>query len=155
MKIKIFIVSLIVTFLVIGLFILTGCGNKKEENKEPINSSGESNNSSEESNNNLIKITNRENSYVTTFDSINNKFTQKNPAYSQVDSKDLGIFISLSYKECPKSTYDYYKTHNFLGVEFSEGETKDYTWNKYSGYTYSVSETEVNFKILLECKIMK
>ena len=129
---KIFIVALLACVLFAGVFILTGCGNK------------------EETNNNMIKIIDKDKNYVTTFDSINNKFEQKNPAYSQVDSEDLGIFISMSYKEYPKSYYDYYKTHNFLGVEFSEGDTKDYKWNEYSGYTYSISETEGYFKILLE-----
>ena len=144
---KVLMIVLIVVVLIAGLFILTGCSNNKEvsNNKEE---NKETSSVSEESSNNMITITDKDKKYETTFNSV--KFNQKSPAYSQVDSEDLGVFVSFSYNELPKSHYEYYKTHNFLGVEFSEGETKDYTWNNYSGYTYSMSETEANFKILLE-----
>ena len=137
---KVLIVILLLGVLIAGLFVLTGCGNN-EENKESINISEETNNK--------ITITEKDKDYVTTFDSINNKFNQKKPEYKQVDSEDLGVFISFQYIESPKETYDYYKTHNFLGYEYAEGEVKDYTWNKYSGYTYNVKEKEMYFRILL------
>ena len=143
---KKFIVVLLIGVLIAGIFTLTGCSNNKEDsnNKEE---NKETSSISEESNNNKITITDKDKKYEITFNST--KFNQKSPAYAQVDSEDLGVFVSFSYNELSKSHYDYYKTHNFLGVEFSEGETKDYTWNNYSGYTYNMDETEANFKILL------
>lgn len=123
--------------VVVGLFTMTGCGK-------------ESSNKVKESDNDLIKITDKDKGYVTTFKTINNKFVQKSPKYNQIHSEDLGVFISFDYIESSKEAYDYAKTHNFLGYEYGEGEVKDYTWNNYSGYTYNVKEKEMYFRILLE-----
>ena len=124
--------------IIVALFTITGCGkevnNRKKESKES-----------------LIKITdNKDKGYVTTFKTINNKFTQPNPKYGHVDSEELGIFITFSYIESTKEAYDYAKTHNFLGREYAEGEVKDYKWNNYSGYSYGIAENEMYFRILLE-----
>ena len=124
--------------VVLALFTITGCG-KKTESK------------SKESESNLIKITDvKDRGYVTTFKTINNKFVQTNPKYNHVDSDELGVFITFEYIESTKEAYDYSKTHNFLGVEYSEGDVKEYKWNNYDGYFYNVSETEIYFRILLE-----
>ena len=124
-------------FILIGLFTIMGCSKKTENNKG--------------SSNDLIKITdNKDKGYVTTFKTINNKFVQTNPKYNHVDSDDLGIFITLDYIESSKEAYDYAKTHNFLGNEYSEGDIKEYKWGNYDGYFYSVSENEMYFRLLLE-----
>ena len=141
MKKNVLIIIALIAILGIGLLVLIGHGNRKE-NKESDNISKETNNK--------ITITEKDKGYVTTFDTINNKFNQKDPAYKQVDSEDLGVFISFQYIESSKKEYDYYKTHNFLGNEYAKGEVKDYTWNGYSGYTYNVEEKEMSFRILLE-----
>lgn len=137
---KVLIIIAIIAVLGIGLFVLTGCGNK-EENNESINTSEETSNK--------ITITEEDKGYVTTFDTINNKFNQKKPEYKQVNSDDLGVFISFQYIGSSKEAYDYYKTHNFLGNEYAEGEVKDYTWNNYSGFTFNAKENEMYFRILL------
>ena len=121
--------------IVLSLFIITGCNSKKED-KEVEDS--------------LIKITDNDKGYVTTFKTVNNIFVQTNPKYNHVDSEDLGIFITLQYIESSKEAYDYAKTHNFLGVEYSKDSIKEYKWNKYDGYFYSVNENEAYFRILLK-----
>ena len=124
--------------MVAALFVVTGCA-KKQVNQENV------------SNDNLIKITdNKDKGYVTTFKTIDNKFIQTNPKYNHVDSEKLGIFITFDYIESSKEAYDYSKTHNFLGREYSDGEVKEYTWNNYNGYAYDVSENSMYFRILLE-----
>lgn len=123
--------------IVVAIFTVTGC-EKKDKSK------------STESNSDIIKITENDKGYTTTFKTINGKFIQSNPKYNHVDSDDLGIFISFDYIESPKETYDYAKTHNFLGNEYAEGEVKDYKWNNYEGYTYGREENEAYFRILLE-----
>ena len=124
--------------ILVAVFTITGCG-KESENKV------------KESNNNLITITDvKGRGYVTTFKTINNKFVQTNPKYNHVDNQELGIFMSFEYIESSKEAYDYAKTHNFLGREYSEGEVKDYKWNNYDGYSYGISDNEMYFRILLE-----
>ena len=131
--------KIILSILVLlALFIITGCGKETESKVKG-------------SSNDLIKITDNKNrGYVTTFKTINNKFIQPNPKYNHVDSDELGIFITFDYIESSKEAYDYAKTHNFLGHEYADGEVKDYKWNNYDGYFYSVSENEMYFRILLE-----
>ena len=129
---KKFIFSLLI---ILSLFVITGCNSKKEDKEK------------EET---LIKITDNDKGYVTTFKTVNNKFVQTNPKYNHVDSDDLGIFISLDYIESTKEAYDYARTHNFIGVEYAEGTVIDYKWNKYDGYLYDISQTEMSFRILLE-----
>ena len=119
------------------LFTLTACG-KKADNKV------------KESKDSLIKITDKEKGYVTTFKSINDKFVQTNPKYNQVDSEELGVFISFQYIESSREALDYAKTHNFLGNEYAKGQVKDYKWNKYEGHTYGLAENEAYFRILLD-----
>ena len=131
MKKKIILIILII----VGLFAVTGC-NKNS-------------NSSENKANSLITISSNEKTYVTTFRSSNDGFVQKDPKYSQIHSEKLGVFISFDYIESPKETYDYYKTHNLFGYEYSKEDVKDYTWNNYSGYTYNVGKKEMYFRILL------
>ncbi len=124
--------------LVVALFVTGGCG-KKQETKD------------EEANDALITIKdNKDRGYVTTFKTINNKFTQPNPKYSHVDNVELGIFITFDYIVSSKEAYDYAKTHNYLGREYTEGQVKDYKWNKYDGYSYGISDNEMYFRILLE-----
>ena len=119
-------------FVLTALFIIIGCSKENGED-------------------NLIKITDNKNKgYVTTFKSINNKFVKPNPKFNHVDNEELGIFITLDYIESSKEAYDYAKTHNFLGREYAKGEVKDYKWNNYDGYFYSISENEMYFRILLE-----
>ena len=125
-------------FIVVGLFTIVGCSKKADNNLKG-------------SSNDLIKITdNKDRGYVTTFKTINNKFVQPNPKYNHIDSEDLGVFITLEYIESTKEAYDYAKTHNFLGREYSEGDIKEYKWNNYDGYFYNISENELYFRILLE-----
>ena len=52
---------------------------------------------------------------------------------------------SFDYIESPKETYDYYKTHNLFGNEYADGDVTDYTWGKYSGYTYNVQGKSFSF----------
>ena len=128
---------LVSLFAIVVLFTVTGCVKGKVTN-------------SNESNSNLIVIKDaKERGYVSTFKSINN-FVQTNPKYNHVDNEKLGIFISFSYIESTKEVYDYYKTHNYLGREYSEGEVKEYKWNNYSGYSYGISDNEMYFRVLLE-----
>ena len=122
--------------VLLGLFTITGCG-KELSSKE------------KETNNNIIKITEKDKGYVTTFNSANDTFVQKDPKYNQIHSEKLGVFISFDYIESSKETYDYYKTHNLFGNEYAEGDVKEYTWNNYSGYTYNIKEKELSFRILL------
>ena len=130
--------KILLSLLIVVLFTITGCGKNQENNIE-------------ESNNNFIKIIdNKDRGYVTTFKTINNKFVQTNPKYNHVDSEKLGIFITFDYIESSKEAYDYAKTHNFLGREYSKGEVKEYKWNNYDGYFYGISENEIYFRILLE-----
>lgn len=129
--------KILLSILVLAmLFVVTGCG--KSNNGNSNKKSGE----------NLIKITEADKGYVTTFKT--DKFTQKDPKYSQIHSEELGVFISFQYIESSKEAYDYAKTHNFLGVEYSEDEVKDYKWNKYDGYSYGIKDNEMYFRILLE-----
>ena len=124
--------------LILAIFIITGCNNKTE-------------NEGEESSNSLISIVDsKDRGYITTFKTINNKFIQTNPKYNHVDSEELGVFITFDYIVSSKEAYDYAKTHNFLGVEYAKNSIKEYKWNNYDGYFYSISETEIYFRILLE-----
>ena len=131
---KKFLLGLIV---LMGLFAITGCG--KETSKE-----------SDKKSENVITITSDDGKYVTTFKSTDDGFDQKDPKYSQIHSEKLGVFISFDYIESPKETYDYYKTHNLFGNKYADGDIKEYTWNKYSGYTYNVGDKEAYFRVLLE-----
>ena len=45
----------------------------------------------------LIKITDKENKYVTTFKTINNKFIQENPKYNSVQSEAISTLESRLY----------------------------------------------------------
>ena len=122
---------LLCLLIITSLFVFAGCRKK--------------------SSNEIIKITDiNDKGYVTTFKTINNKFIQPNPKYNHIDSDKLGIFITLDYIESSKEAYDYAKTHNFLGREYSLGEVKDYKWNNYDGYFYNISENELYFRILLK-----
>ena len=133
MKKKIFLSLLVVACL----FAITGCGKKSDVKEKESDT--------------IIKIVdNKDKGYVTTFKSVGNKFVQTNPKYNHVDSEDLGVFITLDYIESSKEAYDYAKTHNFLGREYSEGDIKEYKWNKYDGYFYNIGENEIYFRILLE-----
>lgn len=131
MKNKLFLIILVL----VGLFTITGCDKNS--------------NSSNNSSNNTIIISSDEKDYKTTFKSGDSGFTQKDPKYSQIHSEKLGVFISFDYIESPKETYDYYKTHNLFGYEYKDGDVTDYTWGKYSGYTYNVDKKEMYFRILL------
>lgn len=129
---------LLILLVIIGLFVITGCDKKKENN-------------SNKSSNDIIKIVDvNDKGYVTTFKTIDNKFIQTNPKYNHVDSDDLGVFITFEYIESSKEAYDNSKIYNFLGVKYSDGEVKEYKWNNYDGYFYNVSDTELYFRILLE-----
>ena len=128
MKKKIFLFLLVF----VSLFTITGCSNDKEKVEESF-----------------IKITSKDKEYYTTFKSTIDKFVQTNPKYNFVDNEELGIFMSFQYIESSKEAYDYAKTHNFLGYEYSKDEIKEYKWNNYSGYTFDVKEKEMNIRILL------
>ena len=128
---------LLILLVIIGLFVITGCDKKKENN-------------SNKSSNDIIKIVDvNDKGYVTTFKPINN-FVQTNPKYNHVDNEELGIFLTFDYIESTKEAYDYAKTHNLFGNEYVEGQVKDYKWNKYDGYSYGIAENEMYFRILLE-----
>ncbi len=114
--------------IIVCLLMITGCKKSSEK---------------------IIRILSDEKSYVTTFKGSDNTFIQENPKYNQIHSEVLSLFISFDYIESTKEAYDYAKTHNFLGYEYSKGSVKDYTWNNYSGYTYNVNDNEVYFRILL------
>lgn len=117
--------------ILIGVLTITACGKS--------------------STNDLIKIVDKKDrGYVTTFQTKNNNFVQKDPQYNHVDNEKLGIFLTFDYIESSKESYEYYKTHNFLGVQYSANEVKDYKWNNYSGYSYGIKENEMSFRILLE-----
>lgn len=128
--------NILCLLVVVALFAITGCVMKSKNNTN-------------ESVNSTIEITDKDKGYVTTFKTVNNKFVQTNSKYNHVDSEELGVFITFQYIESTKEAYDYAKTHNFLGVEYSKDQIKEYKWNNYEGYFYSVSETEIYFRILL------
>lgn len=128
--------------VVVCLFTIVGCGKSTDNKVKDADNK-------EKEEEKLIQISDKDKGYETTFKTINNKFSQKDPKYKQVNSEELGVFISFQYIESTKEEYDYAKTHNFLGYEYSKDEIKDYTWNKYSGYTYNVKEKEMSFRILL------
>ena len=63
---------LLILLVIIGLFVITGCDKKKENN-------------SNKSSNDIIKIVDvNDKGYVTTFKTIDNKFIQTNSKYNQV-----------------------------------------------------------------------
>ena len=125
---------LFIVLVIVGLFTFTGCGKSVETTKEKAK--------------NNIEIHSKDKNYYTTFKS--DKFIQKKPEYMQIDSEDLGVFISFQYIESSKETYDYYKTHNLFGNEYGKGDTKDYKWNKYDGYTYNIEQNSISFRVLLK-----
>ena len=132
---------LLVLLILVGLLTITGCGK---------DSSGEKKESDKKESSSVITISSDEKDFVTKFKSTNEDgFVQKDPKYTQIHSEKLGVFISFDYIESPKETYDYYKTHNLFGNEYAEGDVTDYTWGKYSGYTYNVQDKEMYFRILL------
>ncbi len=135
---KKFILSILI---ILSLFIITGCNSKKDNSTEK---------KVEEKEEKLIKLTQKDKKYFTTFKTVDDKFVQTNPKYNQVDSEELGVFITFQYIESTKEAYDYAKTHNFLGNKYAEGEVKEYKWNNYDGYSYGIAENELYFRILLE-----
>ena len=140
MKRKILLSLLVLTMVI----TITGCGktdSKKDNSTEK---------KVEEKEEKLIKLTAKDKEYFTTFKTVDDKFVQTNPKYNQVDSEELGVFITFQYIESTKEAYDYAKTHNFLGNKYAEGEVKEYKWNNYDGYSYGIAENELYFRILLE-----
>lgn len=127
--------------LIASLFMITGCESKKNEEKKKVK---------EENTMKEIVLTD-DNYGITTFkyDKEKDYEIKENAGgkYKEliITSEKENFELQIYHTDQSEDSYKIAKENRSNSDEF-----KEYTWNKYKGYSYNGSKTGISFNILLE-----
>ena len=128
--------------LIVSLFMITGCGSKKESNKEKEKKVEDT----------RKEIVLKDEGYgTTTFKYDKDKDyeikEETGGKYKEliISSETENFELQIYHTDQIEASYEIGKNNRSNSSEF-----KEYTWNKYNGYSYNGSKTSISFNILLE-----
>ncbi len=134
-----------ILFAALALLLITGCGEKKENNNQDTKIPDKKEETSE------LVILDSKTGYTTTFTYPNEK------KYSIKKTIDTGKFVNVVFEIPEKNlSFDVYYFESTTSsydtlMENRKGSKgfKEYKWNSYSGYTYNGDKYSVDFNIFL------
>ena len=127
--------------LLVSVFMITGCGSKKESNKEKTKK--------EDTRKEIVL---KDEGYgTTTFKYAKDKEyeikEETGGKYKEliISSEKENFELQIYHTDQVEASYEIAKNNRSVREGF-----KEYTWNKLDGYSYNASKTSISFNILLE-----
>ena len=127
--------------LIVSIFMITGCGSKKEEKKKESKKEDT-----------MKEIVLKDEGFgTTTFKYDKNKdYEIKEETGGKyktliISSEEENFEVEIYHVDTSDDGYNSTKENRSNSDEF-----KEYTWNKYKGYSYDGSKTGISFNILLK-----
>ena len=127
--------------LIVSLFMITGCGSKKETTKKETKK--------EDTTKQIVLSDAGYGTTTFTYDKTKDYEVKEETGgkYKEltITSNEENFELQIYHTDQSEASYNVAKNNRSNSDEF-----KEYTWGKYEGYSYNGSKTGISFNILLE-----